>query len=113
MKYGNRNFWSHEALSTCSTFFKRLSKTADLLKPYLWINYLNPSVTFVLHHPWMFEIPIAYKPVYLNMDINFEVSQISNFLDNATWNIYALNMFFWNQLGLSYDQSWEDYSRGI
>lgn len=52
----------------CLTFFKGLCINANILKPFLWINWFNPVVTSLLHHPWMFEIPIAFKPFFINMD---------------------------------------------
>lgn len=60
----------------------------------MWINCINSSITFVLYHPWKFEIPIAYKLVYLNMNLDFDHIQIDDFLDNNVWNIHALNCLF-------------------
>lgn len=94
MKYGDHNFWSNKASSNCSDFFKGLCLNIDVLKPFLWINCLNPTITSFLFHPWMFEIPIAYKPVYLNMDVNVDNFQIDSLLVNTTWNLDALNMMF-------------------
>lgn len=80
-------------------------------KVNLWINCANPSTTFVLYHPRMFDVPIAYKPVYLNMNMDFENIQIFDFMANSTWNIHAHEMLFgigWDSL----DHSWENHPRG-
>lgn len=58
MKYGNFNFWTKKTAPNCSVFFIDPCKSADLLKPHIWINGINPVSTSVLHHPWLFKIPI-------------------------------------------------------
>lgn len=47
----------------------------------------------------MFDIPIAYKPVFLNMDIAVIDIQLEDLIVNTSWNLDALNQFFglnWN-----------------
>lgn len=80
-------------------FFKGLCKTANLLKPYLWINKINPYTTNFLLHPWFFEIPIMVKPVYFKMDLDFENMQLADCIINFGWNLHMLNIIFgpnWN-----------------
>lgn len=94
MKYGNHNFWTHQCPSDCSDFFKGLSLTAILIKPNLWINCVNPSTNYVLYHPWMFDVAIAFKPVHLSMNLDIDHCQISDFMINSSWNRHALDMLF-------------------
>ncbi|XP_039144737.1 uncharacterized protein LOC120282045 [Dioscorea cayenensis subsp. rotundata] len=89
----------------CSAFFRGLCGNANVLKPFLWINCLNPTVTSFLHHPWIFDIPIAFKQVFFNMDMPVEDLRISDCLNNCNWNVTALNLMFgsnWNSPILSH-----------
>lgn len=99
LKYGNHNFWSQKTPQNCSVFFRVLCKSVDILKPHIWINCINPSITSVLHHPWLFEIPIIFKPVFFNMDMDFENLHLDDFIDNSGWNMHTLNLVLgpiWN-----------------
>lgn len=42
----------------------------------------------------MFDVPIAMKPVYINMTINFETLQIADLLNHLSWNVQSLNWLF-------------------
>ncbi|XP_039132528.1 uncharacterized protein LOC120269260 [Dioscorea cayenensis subsp. rotundata] len=42
----------------------------------------------------MFEIPIAYKPVFLNMDLDVTDCCITDFIENSMWSMDALNSLF-------------------
>lgn len=104
MKYGIFNFWTHNVLCGCSAFFKGLILTASIIKPHLWINCVNPFTTSVMFHPWIFDVPIAFKPVPLNMNVDFEHCQISGFMLNSSWNRQVLDIYgFWHMLGFSFD----------
>lgn len=72
MKYGDFNFWTHNVLSSCSAFFKGLSHTASIIMSHLWINCVNPFTTSIIFHPWIFDVLIAFKPMPLNMNVDFE-----------------------------------------
>lgn len=71
----------------------------NVLNPFLWINCLDPASTSFLYHPWCFDIPIAFKPVFLNMNFTVENLAICDFLQHNTWNIDVFNLIFgynWN-----------------
>ncbi|XP_039119691.1 uncharacterized protein LOC120255989 [Dioscorea cayenensis subsp. rotundata] len=105
LKYGDFNFWTMKPPPNCSAFFRGLCYNANVLKPFLWINCLNPSVTSFLYHPWLFETPLAFKPVFLNMNIFVDDFQISELLDNDSWNLDTLNCLFgtnWNSPIISF-----------
>lgn len=42
---------------------------ANLLKPNIWLNTINLDSTSFMYDPWYFEIPLAFKPTYLYMEI--------------------------------------------
>lgn len=47
----------------------------------------------------MFDIPNAYKPIFLNMNINLEGLNIEDMIDNASSKVAAINSLFglnWN-----------------
>lgn len=94
LKYGDINFWTHTVPFGCSAFFKALSYTASIVKPHIWINCVNPFTTSVMFHPWMFVVPIAFKPMPLNMDVNFDLCHISEFIINSSCNKQALDLCF-------------------
>lgn len=91
MKYGEHNFWTHQNPTNVSSFFKGMCTIANIIKHNLWINCVNPNCTSVLYHPYMFDVPIAMKPVYINMTINFENLQIVDLLNHLSWNVQSLN----------------------
>lgn len=62
-KYGKINFWTHLIPLNCSWLFRGLCITTEIIKPYLSINLINPSLTFLLQDPWIFEVPLAFKPI--------------------------------------------------
>ncbi|XP_039127505.1 uncharacterized protein LOC120263608 [Dioscorea cayenensis subsp. rotundata] len=107
LKYGDPNFWSLNTPPNCSAFFKGLNITAYVLKTYLWIKTLNLVLTSFWHHPWMFDIPITFKPVFINMDLNLDNLKIDDLLTNSSLNLNALNTMFgfnWDSPILSYGE---------
>lgn len=75
-------------------FFKGLCHTTAVLKPFCWINTINPSITSLLYDSWCFEIPLALKPTYINMHLNLDSLTCSDFcLDNG-WDINRLYNLF-------------------
>lgn len=69
-KYGNFNIWADIVPASCSWFYRGLYRNAKHIRPYLWINIINPAETSFLNDPWYFELPLSHKPTYLNMDID-------------------------------------------
>lgn len=79
-KYGNYNCWSDFIPAKCSWFFRGLFRIAQALKPFLWIKTANLSISSILLDPLYFEIPLAFKLTYLNMDVNLDFVCISDFV---------------------------------
>lgn len=59
-KYGNYNMWTNSIPARCSWFFRCLCHNATHIKPYLWMNNINPDNTFFLFDPSYFKIPNCF-----------------------------------------------------
>lgn len=93
-KYGDFDIWTGNILVRCSWFYRGMCRNAKHIRPFLWLKTINPSITSFLNDPWYFEIPIAFKPTYFNMEIDFDSIQISNLLVDTHWNIHRLQTIF-------------------
>lgn len=87
-KYGMINLWNLHIPLNCSWLFRGICRIADDIKANLWTQSINPSMTSFLYDPWCFAIPIAYKPTYLNMHLEFEHLQVADFTHNNNWNTH-------------------------
>lgn len=38
-----------------------------------------------LHDPWFIDLPIAFKPIFLNMDLDFDNLHLENCIQNGHW----------------------------
>ncbi|XP_039113706.1 uncharacterized protein LOC120249264 [Dioscorea cayenensis subsp. rotundata] len=97
-KYGCFNVWKDSIPVNCSWFFRGLCRTLIQIKPFLWIKNVNPSDVSFLFDPWLFEIPLAFKPTYLNMDLNLDGFSINDFVVDIHWNLAALQRVFGEQI---------------
>lgn len=123
-KYGKFDIWKGNIPAKCSWFYRGMVHNALIIRSFLWMNSFNPNMTSFLNDPWYFEIPIAYKPTFLNMDIDYSIFQISELLVNIHWDIDQMHFIFGlhindNVLGqssISYNQSnhwvWFPNSKG-
>lgn len=50
-KYGSFNFWRDSVPFRCSWFFRCLSQIAFKMKPFRWMNSVNPNCSFFLFDP--------------------------------------------------------------
>lgn len=101
-KYRIVNFWNDTIPVNCSWFFRGMWHTANLIKPQLWLYNFNPDLTDLLTHPWYFELPLAFKPTYLNMDINLDLMSLSDFFLDNNWNVNLLHDVFGEFLNFDY-----------
>lgn len=65
------------ALSFSDVFF---CEAAEVIKPNLWIQFVNPHFISFLNNPWCLETPFAFKPTYLNMDSDLENVQVCDLI---------------------------------
>jgi len=76
------------------------------------MNFINPSLTSFFNDPWYFEIPLAFKPTYLNMEIDYANIHMSDLLNDNFWNYNRLQTIFGSYLNdniicqsqINYDQ---------
>ncbi|XP_039130894.1 uncharacterized protein LOC120267295 [Dioscorea cayenensis subsp. rotundata] len=93
-KYGDFNFWKSKAPTKCSWFFRYLTRIAGRLKPNCRINSVNPARTSFLWDPWCFDIPIALKPTFINMDVDVDLLTVSDVILGDRWNETHLHHVF-------------------
>lgn len=95
-KYCKLNFWHDHPPPKCSWFFRGLCKSATFIKQHCKIKSVNPTETSFLWDPWIFDIPVALKPMVLNMNANFDHINISNLVQEDQWDNVCLNSLFGN-----------------
>ncbi|XP_039138822.1 uncharacterized protein LOC120276159 [Dioscorea cayenensis subsp. rotundata] len=107
VKYGGNNSWVDVPPAQCSWFFKGLLSSAHKLRSCFWIKTVNPNKTSLLYHPWCLDIPLAFKPTYINSDLDLQSMNLCDFLCNDSWDWNKLFMlfgenflFFTNKLGV-------------
>lgn len=94
MKYGDLLNWSLVPLPKCSWFFRSLCKTAESIKSQLRINSVCPPNTSFLCDPWCSEIPLAFKPTFLNMNFNLDQIKMKDLISNGSWDNSLLEKIF-------------------
>ncbi|XP_039138794.1 uncharacterized protein LOC120276131 [Dioscorea cayenensis subsp. rotundata] len=101
-KYGQVNFWTDSIPANCSWFFRGLWYNANIIKPHLWMHHFDVNRTDFMLDPWYFDIPLAFKPTYINMNYDQDSLSMTNlFLDNA-WNFNFLLEVFGDNLNFEY-----------
>lgn len=100
LKYGHIYFWTDKVPPNCSWFFRGLCKTTNFIKLFCKINSFNHDYTSFLLDPWCFDIPIAFKPTFINMSAEFELINISDFIMNNFWDNTRLNHLFGDNFNL-------------
>jgi len=93
-KYGKFNIWVDNVPANCSWFYGGLYCNAKHLRPFLWINTINPDLTSFMYDPSYFELPLSHKPTYLNMNLEIENLKIEHLLVGNNWNMNELNLTF-------------------
>lgn len=81
-KFGKVNFWTNSIAANCSWFFRGLWHNANIIKSHLWLHHFHPAHTDLMKDPWNFEITLAFKPTYINMDINLNLLNLFDLFVN-------------------------------
>lgn len=92
------NPWEIHIPSNCSWLFRGMCKIADDIKAYLWMQSINPHTVSFLHDPCCFEMPIAFKPTFLNMQLDFESFSVTDFIQDNAWDINKFSTIFWSEV---------------
>lgn len=95
IKYGRLNFWYHTPPPKCSWFFRGLCKSAMFIKHHCKLHSVNPNNNFLMWDPWLFNIPLALKPTFINMDMELSISTFLILLlmitgTSKTWTPYSV-----------------------
>lgn len=93
-KYGNVNFWIDSIPANYSWFFRGMWYIANVIKPHIWLNHVNSAQTNFMFNPWYFEVSLAFKPTYLNMNMNLNKLQIPDIMVGSSWNIHLMPDIF-------------------
>ena len=91
--YGDTHTWNIKIPPECSWFLRYICKNMDFIKPYLWINSVDPNSISILNDPWCFEVSISFKSTFINMDLIDNNLWIYDFTDNCNWDFDALTVF--------------------
>lgn len=94
LKYGHFNFWMNSAPTKCSWFYRSLFNTANQIKPFCRISSVNPNCTSFSWDPWCFDLPIALKPTFINVNVNLDHLSISDFIIGDRWDVAHLCFIF-------------------
>ena len=58
------------------------------------LTIVNPQLVSFGMDPWWFELPLNFKPTYINMTVDLNSLQASDFIVNSLWNLEALKEVF-------------------
>lgn len=100
-KYGKINFWLDHASTKCSWFSVVFAISLCTTKHFCKIYSVNPISTSFLKDPWCFDIPIALKPTFHNMDADFHHINISDMICSNNYDFNCFNFIFGNQFNSS------------
>lgn len=103
-KYGKINLCSDAIPAKCSWFFRDPCHSAAFIRSHCKINSVNPDSTSFLWDPWMFDIPVALKPTFLNLDLDLEQINLFDFITGNCWNPHNFTSVFGNLFD-SYDDN--------
>lgn len=65
--------------------YRGLCKVANEIKTCLWMQSVNPSTVSFLFDPLFSEIPIALKPTFFNMNLDFENFTLDDYIQIGRW----------------------------
>lgn len=97
-KYGQWSVWNMSHCSRASWFYKSICKTTEIIKPNLLISTCNPNSLNLWDDPCLMDLPIRWKPTYINMDLNWDNITFDDFVYSDQLDYNALVHAFGNNL---------------
>lgn len=94
LKYGKFNVWTDSVPANYSWFYRGLYRNAKHIRPFLWINMINPASISFWNDPWYSQIPLSHNPTYLNIDIADDNFQFDELICGNSWNLDSLHLMF-------------------
>lgn len=70
--------------------FRSLCKNLDSIKSNLKINIVNPNLTSIFGNPWIFEIPVNFKPTFIDMNLLNTNLHLNDFIRDGRWNFNGI-----------------------
>ena len=98
LKYGVLHHWNIKILPKCSQFFRSLCKAMDVIRNNLLLAFVDFSSTNFFQDLWCFDIPISYKPCFLNMNSDFDNISVVDVTTNSNWDLVALTEVFGSRI---------------
>ena len=98
-----------------TSFYWCLCNIAGEVSSNLWIRVHNSNDTDVWSDPWLFNIPIAFKPTFINVDLLPWTLTIVDFMNFDKINLHACKIPFGDGLWFDLDvmAKWTLDSNGI
>lgn len=104
IKYKDWHPWKIPYFPRSSWFFKSISNSAILLKNNLQIISCNPLSVDLWKDPYLLDIPVSFKPTFLNMDGLLENISFSDLIIGNSFSQISLENIF----GFSLNWDWID-----
>ncbi|XP_039134322.1 uncharacterized protein LOC120271710 [Dioscorea cayenensis subsp. rotundata] len=96
-KYPNWRIWNNCSQSSVSSLHKAISKTMFVLKPNFHLATCNPNLVNVWEDPWILDLPLKYKPTFINMNVT-DTLAVTSFISEGTYNLNACSELFGGNL---------------
>lgn len=68
------------------------------IKPCVWLSNINFGIVSFHYDPWYFKTPLAYKPAFINMEVDLDHITIPDLLIDSHWNMDILHYIFGDHL---------------
>lgn len=95
-KYEKINIWNDTIPAKCSWFFRGLCHSVSFIKKHCKMNSVNPEATSFLWDPWLFDMHVALKPPYLNMDLDIGQINLIDLITGNQWDHCCFSNIFGN-----------------
>lgn len=91
LKYGPIQPWSYSIPPKRGWFFRGFCRCLKSFKPHLWLRSFNPQSTSLMNDPWYFDVPLPFKPTFLNMNLIDGNTEITVLIEESAWNPRRIN----------------------
>lgn len=85
--------------------FKSICNSTNFIKLNLKILSTNPDVLDLMNDPCIMDLPIAYKPTFSNMDLDFEDIHFKDDLEDNAFQFNSLKILFGENLDVKWIES--------
>ncbi|XP_039135720.1 uncharacterized protein LOC120273142 [Dioscorea cayenensis subsp. rotundata] len=96
-KYPHWCIWNSCSHSSDSSLHKAISKTMSVIKQNFHLATCNPNLVNVWEDPWLLDLPLNYKPTFINMNVIDDLA-VNSFISENTFNSNACSELFGGSL---------------